>query len=141
MMPANSRIALIMNTRPPKLVGIWAAFSVSNCGNNTPNDRASEPAAIVKHAIVITLKNIMNGEARRISLVTTVIVTATIRSGAVPTQYLLHSIARRSSGLDLSSHNCRPSSDTDGKMNRAAIAARTNPASPWFRKTTSVTSR
>ena len=28
----SSSTAAIMNTMPPKLVGIWAAFSLSNCG-------------------------------------------------------------------------------------------------------------
>jgi hypothetical protein len=47
---------------------------------------------------------------------------------------LLQSIAWGSSGLDRSSHICRPSRETAGKMNRAATAASTKPARPRLRK-------
>ncbi len=82
----------------------------------------------------------MNGGAWRIRLVITPMTSARTSSGSVPTQYLLQSIARRSSGLERSSQSCRPSSETEGKMKRAAIAEITKPASPWFRNTTRVTS-
>ena len=58
----------------------------------------------------------------------------------MPIQYLLQSIARGSSGLERSSHICRPSSEMPGKMNRAATADSTKPASPRFRNEMIVTS-
>src|SRR5437016_11250475 len=68
---------------------------------------------------------IMNGRTWSSTLVRPVNSNASTRSGIVPTQYLDHSSARRSSGLERSSHMCRPSSDTAGKMKRAAMAAST----------------
>src|SRR5689334_23519019 len=75
----------------------------------------------------------MNGRTSRSTLVRPVRSTASASSGTVPTQYLDHSSVRRSSGLERSNHMWRPSSDTAGKMNRAAMAARTKPAKPRFR--------
>ena len=89
--------------------------------------------------MVKTVTAVMNSEAWRMLAVTIVMISAMASSGSVPIQYLLQSMARRSSGLDFSSQSCRPSSDTDGKTNRAAIAASTKPASPWFRNITIVT--
>jgi hypothetical protein len=86
------------------------------------------------------LTAIMNGLTSSIAFVRTVIVTARARSGMVPIQYLLQSIARGSSGLERSSHICRPSSETAGKTKRAATADSTNPASPRLRNETMVTS-
>ncbi len=60
-------------------------------------------------------------------------------SGTVPTQYFDHSSARKSRGEERSSHICRPSSDTAGKMKRAAMDARTKPASPRLRNDTRFT--
>ena len=68
-----------------------------------------------------------------------VITSASSRRGAVPIQYLLQSMARGSSGLERSSHICRPSSESPGKTNRAATAASTNPASPRLRNEMIVT--
>ena len=81
----------------------------------------------------------MKEETCSSTFVTPVSSSAITSSGTVPTQYLDHSSARRSSGLERSSHICRPSSDTAGKMNRAAIDASTNPASPRFRNDTRLT--
>ena len=86
------------------------------------------------------LSSIMNGGACRIRLVVTPMVRASASSGSVPTQYLLQSMARRSSGLERRSQSWRPSRETEGKMKRAAIAESTKPASPWLRNTTRVTS-
>ena len=82
---------------------------------------------------------IMNGRTCSSTLVSPVSSSASTSSGIVPTQYLDQSSARSSSGLERNSHICRPSSDTAGKMNRAAMAASTNPASPRFKNDTSVT--
>src|SRR5438034_7871486 len=41
----SSTIVAIMKIRPPNDVGIWAAFSVSNCGYRAPNPSASAPIA------------------------------------------------------------------------------------------------
>ena len=47
-MTTPSRLTLaIMNTSPPKLVGICAAFSVSNCGKSAPKPSASALVARV----------------------------------------------------------------------------------------------
>ena len=81
----------------------------------------------------------MNGPTRNSTLVSPVRRSASTSRGTVPTQYLDHSSARRSSGLERSSHICRPSSETAGKMNRAAIEASTKPARPRFKNDTSVT--
>ena len=63
----------------------------------------------------------------------TVMMSARINNGIVPTQYLDQISARRSSGLDRSSHIWRPSREIAGKMKRAAIDANTNPAKPRLR--------
>ena len=44
--PSRHTLA-IMYTRPPKLVGICAAFSVSNCGKRVPKQSASALVASV----------------------------------------------------------------------------------------------
>ena len=76
------------------------------------------------------LTAIMKTPAWSSQLVSVVITIARTRSGTVPVQYLLQSIAAGSSGLDRRSHIWRPSRETAGKMNRAATAASTNPARP-----------
>ena len=58
--------------------------------------------------------------------------SASASSGIVPTQNLDQSSGRISSGLDRSSQSVRPSRLIPGKMNRAAIEARTNPARMRF---------
>ena len=85
------------------------------------------------------LTAIMNAPACSSQLVRTVITSAITSSGTVPVQYLLHSIAPGSSGLERSSHICRPSSETAGKMKRAATAASTKPARPRFRNEITMT--
>ena len=85
------------------------------------------------------LTAIMNGPARSSQLVSTVMTSARTSSGTVPVQYLLHSIAAGSSGLERSSHIWRPSSEIAGKMKRAATAASTNPASPRLRNEITMT--
>ncbi len=86
--------------------------------------------------IVPTPTAIMNGVALRMTLVRIVMASASTSSGIVPTQYFDHSSARSSSGLERSSHICRPSRLTAGKMNRAAMDASTKPARPRFRNDT-----
>ena len=136
MISANKLRLLIMYTRPPKLVGIWAAFSVPNWGYSAPKDNAMALAARVYSTIVPTATAIMNSLACNSQLVKTVMMSASTNSGTVPIQYLLQSIALGSSGLERSSHIWRPSSEILGKMKRAATAASTNPASPRFRNET-----
>jgi hypothetical protein len=85
---------------------------------------------MVYSTMVSRLVAIMNGLTSSSPLVRAVMLTASRSSGTVPIQYLLHSMLRGSSGLDRSSHIWRPSSEMPGKMNRAATADRTNPASP-----------
>ena len=126
-------MVVIMNTNPPKDVGIWAAFSVSNCGYSAPNPSASAAIANVSRMIVTTLTDIMKGVACSRMFVKIVMVNATTSSGMVPIQYFDHNKARKSSGLDRRSHICLPSSEIDGKMKRAAIEASTNPARPRFK--------
>ena len=82
---------------------------------------------------------IMNGVTSSSALVSPVRISPSTSKGTVPTQYLDHSNARRSSGEERSSHICRPSSETAGKMKRAAIEASTKPASPRFRNDTRFT--
>ena len=136
---ASKAIVAIMKTRPPKDVGICAAFSVSNCGYSAPKASAIAPIASVSAAMVARLSSIMNVETSSSAFVSPVSSRPSTSSGTVPTQYLDHSSARRSSGEERSSHICRPSSDTAGKMNRAAIDASTKPASPRFRNDTRLT--
>src|SRR6266853_2423469 len=122
----SSTIVAIMNTSPPKDVGIWAAFSVSNCGYSAPKPSAIAPMASVRPEIAARLTTIMNGGTLSKTFVTPVSTSAKPSNGTVPTQYLDQSRARRSSGLERSSHMWRPSSETAGKMKRAAIEASTN---------------
>src|ERR1051325_1553976 len=121
---ASSAIVAIMNTKPPNDVGICAAFSVSNCGWSAPNPSAMAPIASVSAAIVAKLRIIMNGPTLSSALVRPVSSMPSTSSGTVPTQYLDQSNALRSSGDERNSHICRPSSDTAGKMKRAAIDGR-----------------
>ena len=81
----------------------------------------------------------MNEETSSNTFVMPVSSSASTSNGTVPTQYFDHSSALRSSGLERSNHICRPSSDTAGKMNRAAIDASTKPARPRFRNDTRLT--
>ena len=81
----------------------------------------------------------MNGVTSSSALVSPVRIRPRMSSGSVPTQYLDHSRARKSSGDERSSHICLPSSETAGKMKRAAIEARTKPARPRFRNDTRLT--
>ena len=89
--------------------------------------------------MVPTPTAIMNGVALRRTLVRTVMSSATTSSGRVPTQYFDQRSARRSSGELRSSHICRPSRLTAGKMKRAAMDASTKPARPRLRNETTDT--
>src|SRR6266566_3878225 len=93
-----------MKTSPPNDVGIWAAFSVSNCGYRAPKPSASAPIANVSPQMVTSSITIMNGRTWSSTLVKPVRSSARTRSGIVPTQYLDQSSARRSSGLERRSH-------------------------------------
>ena len=89
--------------------------------------------------MVPTLTAIMNTPDWSSQFVSTVMTKASTSSGTVPVQYLLHSIAPGSSGLERSSHIWRPSSEIAGKMKRAATAASTNPARPRLRNAITIT--
>src|SRR5258705_6157622 len=77
---------------------------------------------------------IMKGVTSRSALVRPVRISPSTSNGTVPTQYLDHSNARRSSGEERSSHICRPSSDTAGEMKRGAIQAGTEADGPSIKK-------
>src|SRR5581483_5853081 len=113
---------------PPNEVGIWAAFSVSNCGKIVPKQSASAEIANVSNVIVKTDTPKMKSFTCSIVSVTTTINNARINNGVVPTQNLAQSRSPMSSGLARSSHHVRPSKLTPGKMNRPATDAITNPA-------------
>ena len=81
----------------------------------------------------------MKGDTSSNTSVSPVRSSASASRGTVPTQYLDHRSARRSSGLERNSHIWRPSSETAGKMKRAAIDASTNPDRPRLRNDTRVT--
>src|SRR2546427_12819199 len=90
----------IMNTRPPNDVGICAAFSVSNCGYSAPNPSAIAEIANVSPQMVTRPTSIMKGRTWSSTFVTPVRSNASASNGIVPTQYLVQSSARRSSGLE-----------------------------------------
>src|SRR3954468_3589866 len=67
--------------------------------------------------------------------------TASSSNGVVPTQNFDHRSSRIDIGLERNSHIVRPSSDTPGKMNRAAIEASTKPANTIFKNGTTFTKK
>ena len=82
----------------------------------------------------------MNGLTLSSELVSTVMTNASTSSGHGARSSTCSRASRvGSSGLERSSHICRPSSETPGKMNRAATAASTNPARPRLRNEMMVT--
>src|SRR5207244_10376346 len=87
---ASSAVVAIMNTSPPNDVGIWAAFSVSNCGYNAPKPSANAAIANVSPQMVTSSITIMNGRTWSSTLVRPVRSNASTSSGMVPTQYLDH---------------------------------------------------
>src|SRR3954470_13071776 len=105
-----------MNIIPPNDVGIWAAFSVSNCGNSVPKPSAMPHSAIVIIEIVMTDTANMKSLTWSIQSVTNTIPNASTSNGVVPTQNFAQRSCRTGIGLDRNSQSVRPSSETLGKM-------------------------